>query len=170
MAYQAVFKRYELKYLLTPEQKEHVLRAMEPHMQLDKYGDSIIRNLYYDTGTGKVEIAATEQAKLIPGNIRQGINILGVEGSMSSTEGANPQAKSVTPTESEQVVLPDEGYNYLSQVTIGAIPSTHIKTADATATAADIKQGATAYVNGKKLVGTHTDPSFSLSNNVLTIM
>ena len=41
MAYQAVFKRYELKYLLTPEQKEHVLRAMEPHMQLDKYGDSM---------------------------------------------------------------------------------------------------------------------------------
>lgn len=49
MAYQAIFKRYELKYLLTLEQKEHVLRAMEPHMQLDKYGDSIIRNLYYDT-------------------------------------------------------------------------------------------------------------------------
>ena len=41
---------------------------------------------------------------------------------MSGTEGANPQAKSVTPTTSEQVVLPDEGYNYLSQVTIAPIP------------------------------------------------
>lgn len=49
MAYQAIFKRYELKYLLTEEQLQHVLRAMEPHMELDKYGDSIIRNLYYDT-------------------------------------------------------------------------------------------------------------------------
>lgn len=49
MAYQAVFKRYELKYLLTPEQRAHVLWAMEPYMQLDQYGDSIIRNLYFDT-------------------------------------------------------------------------------------------------------------------------
>jgi len=49
VAYQAIFKRYELKYLLNADQLAHVLRAMEPHMQLDQYGDSIIRNLYYDT-------------------------------------------------------------------------------------------------------------------------
>jgi len=49
MAYQAIFKRYELKYLLNEMQLQHVLKAMEPHMQLDAYGDSIIRNLYYDT-------------------------------------------------------------------------------------------------------------------------
>ena len=49
MAYQAVFKRYELKYLLTQEQKARVLEAMEPYMALDKYGRTTIRNLYYDT-------------------------------------------------------------------------------------------------------------------------
>ena len=49
MAYQAVFKRYELKYLLTQEQKQAVLKAMEPYMQLDKYGRTTIRNIYYDT-------------------------------------------------------------------------------------------------------------------------
>lgn len=49
MAYQAVFKRYELKYLLTQEQKAKVLEAMEPYMALDKYGRTTIRNLYYDT-------------------------------------------------------------------------------------------------------------------------
>lgn len=49
MAYQAVFKRYELKYLLTDAQLRHVLEAMEPYMQLDAYGDSVIRNLYFDT-------------------------------------------------------------------------------------------------------------------------
>ena len=43
---------------------------------------------------------------------------------MSGTEGANPQAKTVTPTSSQQVVLPDEGYNYLSQVTVSAVPYT----------------------------------------------
>ena len=51
MAFQSVFKRYELKYLLTTEQKEMVLEAMAPHMKLDKYGRTTIRNLYYDTDT-----------------------------------------------------------------------------------------------------------------------
>lgn len=51
MAFQTVFKRYELKYLLTPAQKEKVLGAMTPYMQLDRYGRTTIRNLYYDTDT-----------------------------------------------------------------------------------------------------------------------
>lgn len=49
MAYQSVFKRYELKYLLTQEQKEKVVQAMLPYMALDTYGRTTIRNLYYDT-------------------------------------------------------------------------------------------------------------------------
>ena len=49
MAYQNVFQRYELKYMLTLEQKEKILQAMEPYMALDKYGRTIIRNIYYDT-------------------------------------------------------------------------------------------------------------------------
>ena len=49
MTYQAVFKRYELKYLITQEQKQVVLKAMGPHMQFDKYGRTTIRNIYYDT-------------------------------------------------------------------------------------------------------------------------
>ena len=51
MAYQAVFKRYELKYLLTVEQKAKMLAGMAPHMALDSYGHTLIRNLYYDTDT-----------------------------------------------------------------------------------------------------------------------
>lgn len=49
MANQMIFKRYELKYLLTAEQKKRVLEAMAPHMQLDQYGRDIIRNIYFDT-------------------------------------------------------------------------------------------------------------------------
>ena len=49
MAYQTVFKRYELKYILTEEQKEKIVEAMEPHMALDEYGKTTIRNIYFDT-------------------------------------------------------------------------------------------------------------------------
>lgn len=49
MSFQSVFKRYELKYMLTSAQKEKVLSAMSPYMKLDKYGRTTIRNLYYDT-------------------------------------------------------------------------------------------------------------------------
>lgn len=49
MSYQTIFKRYELKYILTKKQKEKLLQAMEPYMALDKYGRTTIRNIYFDT-------------------------------------------------------------------------------------------------------------------------
>ncbi len=49
MAHQLVFKRYELKYMLTLEQKERILQVIEPYMQLDRYGRTTIRNIYFDT-------------------------------------------------------------------------------------------------------------------------
>ena len=49
MAYQSFFKRYELKYLISQEQKQRILKAMEPYMALDQYGRTTIRNIYFDT-------------------------------------------------------------------------------------------------------------------------
>ena len=49
MSSPSVFKRYEIKYLLTDAQKAAVLSAMESHVEPDSFGRSIIRNLYYDT-------------------------------------------------------------------------------------------------------------------------
>ena len=49
MKYQAVFQRYEIKYLISPEQKERLLQIMGSYMRLDKYGRTTIRNVYYDT-------------------------------------------------------------------------------------------------------------------------
>ena len=78
----------------------------------------------YHDGAGKVQIDSNEQAKLIPNNIREGITVLGVTGTMSGTESARPQAKEVTPSSIQQIILPDseQGYNYLSQVTVKPIP------------------------------------------------
>ncbi len=49
MSYTSVFRRYELKYLLTQEQRDAVLRRIAPYMKLDSYGRTTIRNVYYDT-------------------------------------------------------------------------------------------------------------------------
>ena len=76
----------------------------------------------FHDGSGKVSISSTEQAKIIAGNIRQGVTILGVEGTMSGQEGVVAQSKTVTPTGAVQVITPDTGYNYLAQVTVSAIP------------------------------------------------
>lgn len=78
----------------------------------------------YHDGSGKVKIAATEQAKIIPGNIKQGVEVLGIVGTLEPSSNITAHAKSVVPTFSAQTVLPDEGYDYLSQVTVAAIPYT----------------------------------------------
>jgi len=87
-------------------------------------GTYVVPQGYHD-GSGQVSILSTEQDKIIAENIRQGVTILGVEGTMSGTEDASAQSKIVTPTTTQQVITPDSPtYNYLSQVTVNAIPYT----------------------------------------------
>lgn len=86
-----------------------------------KDGAYIIPQGYHD-GSGTVGISETDKEKLIPTNIREGINILGVDGQMSGSEGMKPQSKTITPSSAQQTILPDEGYNCLSQVVVEKIP------------------------------------------------
>ena len=76
----------------------------------------------YHDGSGKVSILSTEQAKLIASNIKQGITILGVTGTLEPSSAVKVHAKTVTPSIDAQTILPDAGYDYLSQVTVNAIP------------------------------------------------
>lgn len=85
-----------------------------------KEQEVIIAQGYHD-GSGKVSISADEQAKLVPSNIREGITILGIEGTMSGSESVVAQARSVTPKFTQQVISPEDGYTHLSQVTVQPI-------------------------------------------------
>ena len=84
-----------------------------------KAGSYAIPNGYHD-GSGTVEIDSTEQGKIIPENIKSGVEILGVTGNYTGTS-VTAQAKTATPYTTQQTVLPDSGYDYLSQVTVAAI-------------------------------------------------
>ena len=85
-------------------------------------GEYSIQNGYHD-GSGTVGIDSTEQAKIIAGNIKAGVEILGVTGDYTG-EAISAQAKTATPYTTSQVILPDSGYDYLSQVTVNAISRT----------------------------------------------
>ena len=90
-----------------------------------KTGTYSIQNGYHD-GSGSVGIDSTEQAKIVPSNIREGVTILGVEGEMSGTEDVKAQAVTATPYTTQQIITPDasQDYNYISQVTVEAIAYT----------------------------------------------
>lgn len=75
----------------------------------------------YHDGSGGVQISVGDQNKLIPGNIKQGITILGVTGEYSGGTVSAEANKNVTPKFQQQVITPSEGYDYLAQVTVAAI-------------------------------------------------
>lgn len=91
----------------------------------------------YHNGQGKVQIAAAEQAKIIEGNIKSGVTILGVTGSYAG-DGVNLQEKTVTPTKQSQNIVADEGYDGLSAVTVNPIPANYADVSGVTAAAADV--------------------------------
>lgn len=75
----------------------------------------------FHDGSGTVSVDLEEKSKLIPVNIRQGISVLGVVGTMTGLEDVKAQVKTVTPSIESQKVVPDNDYNYLAEVNINAI-------------------------------------------------
>lgn len=90
-----------------------------------KAGTYTVPQGYHD-GSGSVQIASTEQAKLIPTNIREGVTVLGVEGTMSGSEGVKATSVNVTPYTTAQTIVPSDlgDYNSITQVNVAAIAYT----------------------------------------------
>lgn len=78
----------------------------------------------YSDGSATVSVDQTEAAKIIPGNIKAGVEILGVTGDYTG-EAISAQTKNATPSFTAQTILPDAGYDYLSQVNLAAIAVTY---------------------------------------------
>ena len=91
-------------------------------LTIDDLNGESIPGGFHD-GSGTVDIDSTEKAKIIGSNIKDGVTILGVLGTYTG-EGVTAQTKSATPSTVAQTILPDSGYDYLSQVNIAAIPYT----------------------------------------------
>ena len=93
-----------------------------------------IQNGYHD-GSGSVSIDSTEQAKIVAGNIKTGVEILGVTGTYTGDEIAQAHATvgSATPTVSQQIILPssynvdqDDDFLYFTQFTVAPIPYSEV--------------------------------------------
>ena len=76
----------------------------------------------YHDGSGTVSILPAEQAKLIAENIKQGISILGVTGTLEPSSAIKVTTKTVTPKPTKQTITAGEGFDYMSEVTVEAIP------------------------------------------------
>ena len=88
-------------------------------------------------------LTAAEPSYTVPKGYHSGTGAVSIE----------TETKTATPTKAKQTVSPTEG-KVLSSVTVNAIPAQYVDTSDATATAAQILDGATAYVDGEKVEGT----------------
>lgn len=96
----------------------------------------------YHNGSGSVAISSTEQAKIIASNIKIGVSILGVTGTLATADSVKIQAvKSVTPTKSTQSITPDSGYDALAGVNVAAIPSAYQDVSSVDAAAENVLSG-----------------------------
>ena len=79
---------------------------------------------YYD-GSGKAVLDSTSATNLVAGNIKQGVEILGITGSLTPESQITVGPASATPTSSSQTITAASlNLDYITQVTVAAIPYT----------------------------------------------
>ena len=77
----------------------------------------------YHDGSGSIGLGTADKSNLIANNIREGVTILGIIGTMSGSEDVKTTTLSATPYTTSKVYLPSQigDYNYFSQVTVSSI-------------------------------------------------
>ena len=82
----------------------------------------------YHDGSGGIGLASADKTALVAANVRQGVTILGVEGTMSNMEGVKATSASITPYTTSQTIVPTDlgDYNSITQITIAAITKTEV--------------------------------------------
>lgn len=107
------------------------------NLTISEKDDEVAIPAGYHDGSGKAALAAAEKEKLIASNIREGVSLLGVEGTMTGTEDVVAGSPTVTPSTTQQVIVPnaENNENYLAQVTVEAIPYAEVDNASGGKTA-----------------------------------
>ena len=89
------------------------------NIEISSHGGTPIPKGYSD-GSSVANLSDSEIAKLVAGNIKEGVTILGVEGDYGADD-ISSQSKTVTPTFEKQTINPDPEYTFLSSVEVEAI-------------------------------------------------
>ena len=92
----------------------------------------------YHNGSGTVSIELEEKTVTANGDVTPTAGKVLSKVTVNVENAPTLQEKSVTPTKSEQSVTPDEGYDGLSQVTVGAIPANFADVTNVTAAQSDV--------------------------------
>lgn len=82
-------------------------------------------------------VTSSIDENIISSNIKQGVSILGVTGTLETKADPVLQSKTITPTKLNQTITPDTGYDALSSVIVNGVTSD----IDSNITAGNIKEG-----------------------------
>ena len=98
----------------------------EKHLTISARDTAVTIPAGYHDGSGDAGLGSADKAALIPANVRSGVTILGIEGTMSGSEGIKETSTTITPYTTSQTVQPSDlgDYNSFSQITVSAIAYT----------------------------------------------